>query len=175
MFGIENYKKESTEDLTEEEYRQKYLKYKQKYNELKQTGGIGNPTGIVCFFTSTTKANEITSLYNSSKAPNFNKISEMLHNDAYYLVDGGDKLELVVKPKKVISYFSKQVEEKTEELKQSKVRLAKVKIFNRCDSSHIQDVKSVLGAYNFRPEAMFVVFIKTVGSDVLITEKPLRI
>jgi hypothetical protein len=161
-------------DLTEEEYKQKYLKYKQKYNDLKQYGGIGNPTGVVCFFTSMDKAKEVSGLFGSSK-PNFNTISEKLHNNGYYLLEGGNILELVVKPKKVASYFSKQTESQTEVLKPSNIKLAKTKIFNHCDSTHIQDVKNVLGTYEFVPEAMFVVLLNNVGSDVLITEKPVQI
>lgn len=175
MFGIENYKKESSEEFSDEAYRQKYLKYKNKYLQLKQLGGIGNPTGVVCIFTSMTKASEVTSLFNSGKAPNFDKLNEMLHNDGYYLVDGGNQLELMVKPTKVTSLFSKKSEQKPEELKQNKVKLAKTKTFNRCDQLHIQDAKNVLGAYGYKPEAMFVVLAKSVGSDVLITEKPVRI
>jgi hypothetical protein len=163
-------------DLSEEEYKQKYLKYKQKYNDLKQYGGIGNPTGVVCFFTSMEKANEITALFSSSSTkPNFNTISEKLHNDGYHLLAGGNSLELMVKPKKVASFFSKQTESQTEVLKQSKVKLARTKIFNYCDSTHIQDVKNVLGTYGFVPEAMFVVLLNNVGADALITEKPVQI
>ena len=179
MSSIKNYKKESYENISDEAYKQKYLKYKNKYLELKQRGGLGNPTGIVCFFTSMAKATEVSNLFSSPKPPNFDTISEMLHNDGYYIVDGGNLMELMIKPKKITSFFGKKPEVKPEEkpevLKQNKVKLAQTKIFNRCDTNHIQDVKTVLGAYTYKPDAMFVILLKSVGSDTLITEKPVSI
>lgn len=175
MFGIENNKKSADQYLSEEDYKIKYLKYKNKYVELKQSGGVGSPTGVVCFFTSNQKATEIVELFKTGKTPNFDKLSEIMHNDGYHIADGSDVLELIVKPKKIASFFSKKSEEPKEELKQNKVKLPKTKVFNRCDMNHVQDVKGVLGAYNFKPEAMIVILLKSVGSDVLITERPIRV
>ncbi len=175
MFGIESNKKSVDQYLSEEDYKIKYLKYKNKYMELKQSGGIGSPTGILCFFTSNEKANEIVELFKTKKVPKFDTLSEIMHNNGYYITEGSDQLELMVKPKKIASFFGKKTEEPKEELKQNKVKLPKTKVFNRCDMNHVQDVKDVLGAYGFKPEAMIVILLKTVGSDVLITEKPVTI
>lgn len=60
MFGIESYK--NKDELLEEQYKAKYLKYKQKYNELKQTGGI--LPGIYAYLTTENKANELVALWN---------------------------------------------------------------------------------------------------------------
>jgi len=151
----------------------KYLKYKNKYMALKQSGG--GPTGILCFFTSNEKANEVASIFKTGKAPNFDKLSEIMHNQGYYISEGTDLLQLMVKPKPMTSYFSKKTEAPTEVLKQSKVKLPKTQVFNRCDTNHVQDVKTVLETYNFKPEAMITILLKSVGSDVLISETPVRI
>ena len=61
MFGIESYK--NKDELLEEQYKAKYLKYKQKYLELSQTGGNIIP-GIYAYLTTEDKANELVALYN---------------------------------------------------------------------------------------------------------------
>ena len=62
MFGIESYK--NKDELLEEQYKAKYLKYKQKYLELNQTGGLPS-YGIHAYLTTEEKANQLVALYNN--------------------------------------------------------------------------------------------------------------
>jgi len=60
MFGIESYK--NNEELIEEQFKIKYLKYKQKYNELKQSGGTDS---VFAYLTTEEKANKLVDLFNN--------------------------------------------------------------------------------------------------------------
>lgn len=61
MFGIESYK--NKDELLEEQYKAKYLKYKQKYLELSQTGGFHSGVGKYAILTTETKAKELIDLF----------------------------------------------------------------------------------------------------------------
>jgi len=61
MFGIESYK--NKDELLEEQYKAKYLKYKQKYLELSQTGGFLSGVGKYAILTTETKAKELIDLF----------------------------------------------------------------------------------------------------------------
>jgi hypothetical protein len=79
MFGIESYK--NKDELLEEQYKAKYLKYKQKYNELKQTGGIFSndySVGEYVFLTTQEKANELLKLFNICSKPSVEDIDGVL-------------------------------------------------------------------------------------------------
>jgi hypothetical protein len=64
MFGIESYK--NKDELLEEQYKAKYLKYKQKYLELNQTGGLPR-SGTYAYLTTEETANQLVALYNKCK------------------------------------------------------------------------------------------------------------
>jgi hypothetical protein len=61
MFGIESYK--NKDELLEEQYKAKYLKYKQKYLELNQTGGFLSSVGQYAILTNEVKAKEFVALF----------------------------------------------------------------------------------------------------------------
>lgn len=78
MFGIESYK--NKDELLEEQYKAKYLKYKQKYLELSQTGGLGDDysVGEYVFLTTLEKANELLALFKICGKPSVEDIDGVL-------------------------------------------------------------------------------------------------
>jgi hypothetical protein len=141
----------------DEIYKQKYLKYKAKYFELKkieeQMGGFTLDDGIMCFFTSSELATSVKALFDNGKTPKLDKIREVLHNQAYLIEDGDKELELVLKPANLFK--------KAEALPDNKPKKVAIvgHLFNRCSSDNVREVKSVLGAYKFTPNALLVVRI----------------
>ena len=78
-------------------YEQKYLKYKNKYHQLKQTGGMGNK--IVAYFLNeeSSKQEKVVEIINSKS---INKMSEsefdkLVAMNAYKIELGEKKAELV--------------------------------------------------------------------------------
>lgn len=89
MFGIGS----QQNDMLEEQYRLKYLKYKEKYLKLKQTGGFGKTSsGIHCFLTTETLAKEVNGMLGTY---DLDAITEKLHDNAYVVKDGSNEVELV--------------------------------------------------------------------------------
>jgi hypothetical protein len=137
-------------------YKEKYLKYKGKYIQLKkleeQMGGFTLDDGIMCFFTSTELATQVKDMF-GTKTPKLDQIKEVLHNQAYVIEDGDKELELVLKPTPL---FKKA--EPLPDNKPKKVTYVGY-FFNRCKSADINEVKNVLGAYKFTPNSMVVIRI----------------
>jgi hypothetical protein len=147
-------------------FKEKYLKYKSKYMNLKklesQLGGFTFDDGIMCFFTSNKLADKIKDMF-TVKAPKLDQIKEVLHDQAYMIKDGEKEFELTLKPKSV---FKKA--EALPGIKPNKIPFAG-KLFNRCDTANIKDVKTVLSAYKFTPEAMIVVRIYKKDTNKLMS------
>ncbi len=147
-------------------YKQKYLKYKSKYTELKkleqQLGGFTLDDGIMCFFTSTELANKLKDMFDT-KSPKLDQIKEVLHNQAYVVKDGEKQLELVLKAAPTFK--------KAEPLPDNKPKKVPIvgHIFNRCNSDDINEVKNVLGAYKFYPTSMIVIRIYKTSKNQLMS------
>lgn len=140
-------------------YKKKYIKYKNKYINLKnieQLGGVLGVTsvdGIMCFFTSSELANKVKDMLTSSKSIKLDEIKATLHNQAYVIEDGGKNLELVLK--------STLPFKKPEPLPDKKVLKVPtgLSVFNRCEGTNRNQVKSILSPHKFYPESMLVVNI----------------
>lgn len=148
-------------------YEQKYLKYKNKYLELKkieeQLGGVALfSDGIYCFFTSSDLATSIDNEFKRSP-PKLDKIKEILHNEAYMIEDGSKELRLVLKPKNLIKKDEPVVGNKQEKLPLT------LELFNRCNTNDISNVKTILNAYNFKPTKMIVVKIYKTKKNKLMS------
>lgn len=150
-------------------YKEKYLKYKSKYLELKQIeeqmGGFTLQDGILCFFTSDKLAAKIQEMF-KGKATKLEQIKEILHNESYVIKDGERDLELVLKTKGL-----KKGDVPTDN-KPKKVSIAG-NLFNRCNQNDIKDVKSVLGAYKFKSNAMVIVRVYKTDKNRLMAVTPI--
>lgn len=151
-------------------YKEKYLKYKSKYMELKkiedQMGGFTLDDGIMCFFTSSELASTVKEMFDT-KSPKLDQIKEALHNQAYVVEDGEKELELVLKPSSVFK--------KAEPLPDNKPKKVAIvgRIFNRCKSEDVNQVKNVLRPYNFIPKSMIVIRIYKNDKNQLMSVTPI--
>ena len=86
----------STSPNLEEIYQIKYLKYKQKYIELKynQSGGIFD-SGYALVFTSSTNAEKLNEAFTNKKINNKNDIAIILNKNAYIIFDSSKTAQLL--------------------------------------------------------------------------------
>ena len=68
-------------------YEQKYLKYKNKYNMLKQTGGAGNK--LVAYFV---REGKLAPILDKIKHLKESKVDDLLHLDGYKIELGGKEM-----------------------------------------------------------------------------------
>jgi hypothetical protein len=154
--------------MEEDIYKQKYLKYKKKYlNLVEQYGGLTMNDGIKCFFTSEELANQIKS---SPKVPKLSAIVTILNNQAYVINDGESKLDLVISKSKSKSKKSDESKESDESEQRPLVVPVRGRdfIFNRCDTKSIEQVKRVLGSYDFVPEVLLTIKISKTSSNKIL-------
>ena len=156
--------------MEEDIYKQKYLKYKKKYlNLVEQYGGLTMNDGIKCFFTSEELANQIKS---SPKVPKLSAIVTILNNQAYVINDGENKLDLVTSKSKSKSKSKKSDESKDSDESEQRPLVVPVRgedfIFNRCDTKSIEQVKRVLGSYDFVPEVLLIIKISKTSPNKIL-------
>jgi hypothetical protein len=148
MFGIGS----QQNDMLEEQYRVKYLKYKEKYLKLKQHGGFGRTSsGIHCFLTSQGKAEE---LKNKIATLSLDGITEMLHDQAYVVKDGSSEVNLVQKTA-MSNMFSKKVPLNNAD------KITNTVVMNRCNNETIQSIRKNIKKENERAGKLNYIITKT--------------
>jgi len=135
MFGIGS----RQDDILEEQYRLKYLKYKEKYLKLKQTGGFGKTSsGVHCFLTSKALAEQLKA---NIATLSLDGITEMLHDRAYVVKDGSSEVNLVQKTS-MTNMFKKNAPLNNADKIDNKV------VMNRCDNKTIQQIRENIKTAN---------------------------
>lgn len=145
----------------EEMYYQKYLRYKTKYLNLKQYGGVTLTDGTLCFFTTDPKATDIEKLFQpqnfvKGKPPKFDEIKKVLNKDAYMIKDLDNEITLV---KGSVDKKSKneQPGESIELLDSLKYN----QIFNRCSMTQINNVREIIMKNNMDKQGENPLFTPT--------------
>lgn len=152
MFGIGS----QQNDMLEEQYRIKYLKYKEKYLKLKQHGGFGKTSsGVHCFLTTQALAE---ALKKDIATLNLDKITEMLHDQAYVVKDGSSEVNLVQKTE--LSSKLKFWDKSKEPLKNTD-KVTNTVVMNRCDDKSIQEIRKAIKKANEKEDKIKYNITKT--------------
>jgi len=179
--------------LDEEMYKEKYLKYKTKYFELKeieeQLGGripgmnSEYRNGIYVIFVGTHEEQEVSRLLDSGKVGNLKEIINILGDKAYKVLDGsltnGKIIKLIKKQQPVNSLQSNKPQQPNKPHMGSRTsnessgypdllssNIKKDKVFDRCNVEHIMLTKKLLSGYDFNPTRVLI--IKIVSSKVYL-------
>ena len=166
------------ENDSDEIYYQKYLRYKAKYLNLKQTGGVTLKDGVYCFFTSDVQATNLADAFNpenygkTRKAPSYEEIKKILNKKAYMIKDMDKDLSLVKgKEEKKGKNMPDQPGAPLDLVESLKFN----RYFNRCDTTHQGDIKTLISNNNiqnntsmFTPTKMVTIEINKVLQNRLI-------
>jgi hypothetical protein len=175
MFGIGS----QQDDILEEQYRLKYLKYKEKYLKLKQSGGFGAKSfGIYCLLLDETTANTISGDVEKLR-PKFTAITQALHDKAYAIKDGSNEAELIVNTSSIDSvknlFSNKEKKEETKIKNVKKINIMKdgKKLnIDRCDMSNVNEIVQEIKKSNSKLNLSHIVVInlELSGSYTLVTK-----